>query len=96
MMSDGPKSWIKLERKKQNEMLGYHHDSTKLLFFQIKENQSEASSSTESTECTVLMYRALCKVVKVCKGDTKTAVKCQFSVNNRVHLNKCVNQPEQS
>jgi hypothetical protein len=32
MMSAGPKTWIKLERNEQFEMLGYHHDSTKLLF----------------------------------------------------------------
>lgn len=100
MMSAGPKTWIKLERNEQFEMLGYHHDSTKLLFvedytllkgypikpkrdylweninlskkqsfpvfqFQVKENQSEASSSTESAECTILMRRSFCNGVNV-------------------------------
>lgn len=33
--------------------------------FQFKDNQSESSSSTESSECTILMYRAPCNGVKV-------------------------------
>lgn len=100
MMSAGPETWMKLERKEQYEMLGYHHDSTKLLFvedytllkecqinpkrdylwedinlskkqsfpvfqFQVEENQSEASSSTDSAECTILMRRSFCNGVKV-------------------------------
>lgn len=32
MLNSGPSTWIILERKEQYELLGFHHDTSKLLY----------------------------------------------------------------